>query len=282
MIEISEKIRLLNKLLEKSKQVTVEDSQDPDFKAWKNLVERTFVKVFGPDSIEFKHFITLRFFYLINTSFSYYDHTSDHLKCFRESLKMLTSSIHQYVEELEEQQINLPVKTEKNIDDSISKIFISHASKDASIVEEMIEILETIGLDSHQIFCTSFEGYGIGLGENFLDSIQEELSSDSLVIFILSKNFYESPVCLCEMGATWVLAKQHIPVLVPPLNYSDIKGVIPQTQGFKINDPLKLNVFKEKIEELFSIKNTVNMSTWERKRDRIVSRIERSLSETCA
>ena len=135
----------------------------------------------------------------------------------------------------------------------------------------MIEILESIGLDSNQIFCTSFEGYGIELGENFLDSIKNELSSDSLVIFILSKNFYESAICLCEMGAAWVLVKEHIPVLIPPLDFSDVKGVIPLSQGFKINEPLKLNLFKEKIEKIFSLENTVGMSTWERKRDRILS-----------
>lgn len=281
MIETKEKIRLLNKLLEKSEEVTVENSDDPTFKGWKNLVERTFIKVFGKDSMEFEHFSELLFFYRIMVSFGYEDNTADHLRCFREDFKMLINSIKQYIEELEEQQSILPTKVEMNIDNSISKVFISHASKDFEIVEEMIEILETIGLDSNQIFCTSFEGYGIGLGDNFLDSIQSELSSDSLVIFMLSKNFYQSPVCLCEMGATWVLAKQHIPVLVPPLDYSDVKGVIPLTQGFKINEPLKLNLFKEKIEELFSVKNPMSMSTWERKRDRIVSRIEKSISEVC-
>jgi len=110
-----------------------------------------------------------------------------------------------------------------------------------------------------------------------LIKIKEELSSDSLVILVLSKNFYESPVCLCEMGATWVLAKEHIPVLVPPFDFSDMKGVIPLSQGLKINEPLKLNLLKEKIEKDFDLKTTMSSSTWERKRDRIVSRIDKSL-----
>jgi len=96
-------------------------------------------------------------------------------------------------------------------------------------------------------------------------------------MFILSRNFYESPVCLCEMGATWVLANEHIPVLVPPLDYSDVKGVIPLTQGLKINDPLKLNSLKTKIEKLFTIEKPLSFSTWERKRDRILSRIKNSI-----
>lgn len=278
MIDIAEKIRLLKKLLEKSSSITVENSDDPNFKTWKNLVERTFFKVFGKDSPEFEHFSDLSFFYSV-ISFGGEDDTADHLRCFREDFSILKSSIELYIEELEEQPGITISSNIKKPESPITKVFISHASKDSDVVEEMIELLESIGLDSNQIFCTSFEGYGIELGGNFLDSIKGELSSDSLVIFILSKSFYESPVCLCEMGATWVLAKEHIPVLIPPLDYSDVKGVIPLSQGFKINEPLKLNLFKEKIEKTFLIQNTVNMSTWERKRDRILARIEKSIAE---
>lgn len=279
MLPSSEKIRLLKKLLEKASSVTVENCDDPNFKTWKNLVERTFIKVFGKESTEFQHFNDLDFSSHAGVYFLDSDYSADHLRCFQKDFSMLKSSIEQYIEEIEEQGVEALELVEESIEQPITKLFISHASKDSDIVEEMIEILESIGLNSNQIFCTSFEGYGIELGENFLDSIKGELSSDSLVIFILSKSFYESPVCLCEMGATWVLAKEHIPVLVPPLDYADVKGVIPLSQGFKINEPLKLNLFKEKIEKVFSLKGTVSMSTWERKRDRILSRIEKSIGK---
>lgn len=280
MLDGNKKLRLLNKLLLKSEKVTVENSGDPVFKSWKNLVERTFIKVFGKESTEFEHFSDLKFFYRVSFVFEDSDFTEDHLRRFREDFKMLVSSIKQYIEEIEEQG-GFESNNQDEDSSGISKVFISHASKDVNVVEEMIEILESIGLDSNQIFCTSFEGYGIGLGENFLDSIKGELASDSLVIFMLSQNFYESPVCLCEMGASWVLAKEHIPILVPPLDYSDVKGVIPLTQGFKINESLKLNLFKEKMEKVFSIDNVMSMSTWERKRDRIVTRIEKIITEAC-
>lgn len=276
MIGVKDKIKYLQKLIDKSSEVTVEDNSDPKFKNWKNLVERTFIKVFGKNSIEFEQFSELYFSYQVTFMFGDSDFTLDHLRCFREDFAILISSIKQYIEDFEElSDVSLPAQI---TDKPVSKIFISHASKDSEVVEEVIEILESIGLESNQIFCTSFDGYGIEFGENFLDSIKNELSSDSLVIFILSKSFYESPVCLCEMGATWVLAKEHIPVLVPPLDFKDIKGVIPLSQGFKINDPLKLNLFKEKIEGTFAIGNKLSASTWERKRDRILSRINNSIA----
>lgn len=279
IISNNEKVRLLKKLIEKSKSVTVENSNDINFKSWKNLVERTFIKVFGNESTEFIHFCKLRFsaYTPITIGPSYTDYTQNHLKEFRESFTMLNSSIEQYIEELEDQMIDSPIEALDSEDKPLSKVFISHASADSHLVEEVIEILETIGLESNQIFCTSFEGYGIDLGANFLDKIKEELSSDSLVIFILSENFYKSPVCLCEMGATWVLAKEHIPMIIPPLDYSDIKGVIPLSQGLKINETMKLNSLKDKLENDFYLNNKLSSSTWERKRDRIIARIEKHL-----
>jgi hypothetical protein len=270
------KIELLKRLIEKSKEVVNKSSSDPNFKVWKNNVERTFMKVFGEDSHEVKEFKKLKFFYnpMMYTLGS--DFTQDHIRCFNRDFDITIKQINSYIEELElEKEPEEEKKDKIEIKDkTVNKIFISHSSNDSTIVEEMIEILETVGLKSEQVFCSSFEGYGIDLGENFLERIKSELDSNVLVIFILSKNFYASPVSLCEMGAAWIKTREHIPVLIPPFDYKDIEGVIPLTQGFKINEPLKLNLFKQKIEELFGL-DPIDFSTWERKRDRILGRIEK-------
>lgn len=155
------------------------------------------------------------------------------------------------------------------------KIFISHATADKEIVELLIDLLEDIGLKSNQIFCSSFEGYGIPLGENFLDRIKHELASDVMVLFMITNNFYESKVCLCEMGAAWALSKGHIPIVVPPLSYSDIQGVIPLTQGLLINDVPKLNSLKEKLELDFEIQGKISANIWERKRKKFVESLNK-------
>lgn len=155
------------------------------------------------------------------------------------------------------------------------KIFISHATADKEIVELLIDLLEDIGLKSNQIFCSSFEGYGIPLGEGFLDRIKQELASDVVVLFIITNNFYESKVCLCEMGAAWALSKGHIPIVVPPLSYSDIKGVIPLTQGLLINDAPKLNSLKDKLEQDFKIQEKISANIWERKRKKFIESLDK-------
>ena len=73
-----------------------------------------------------------------------------------------------------------PAPSVENKGNALKKIFISHATKDKEIIEELIDLLENIGINSAQIFCSSFEGYGIPLGENFLDKIKQELSSEVL------------------------------------------------------------------------------------------------------
>lgn len=279
MVDRNEKLRLLRKLMEKSEKVTVENSSDPEFKSWKNLVERTFVTVFGKESTEFEHFSELLFYYPAMVVTSRSDYRADHLRAFQRDFKLLKDAINQYIEDIEEAEpIGINQFSLANGASTASKVFISHASMDSSIVEELVELLESMGLDSNQIFCSSFEGYGIDLGEDFLASIKNELQGDVLVLFVLSRNFYSSPVCLCEMGAAWVLSKNHIPILIPPLDYADVKGVIPLTQGLKINEPLKLNLLKEKIESLFALTDRLPMSTWERKRNRAVARIESVIS----
>jgi len=156
------------------------------------------------------------------------------------------------------------------------KIFISHSSLDSKIVEKVIDTLEAIGVPSDKIFCSSFEGYGVKLGSDFLDVIKNELNSEVLVLFVLSNNFYSSVVSLCEMGATWVRTNQHIPILIPPFNYDDIKGVIPTTHGMKINEKEKFNTLKEIVEQFIGLE-PVGVSVWERRRDKILKEIKEVL-----
>jgi hypothetical protein len=100
---------------------------------------------------------------------------------------------------------NVAKESENNTDKIVvKKIFISHSSQDKDIVPKLIDYMRAIGVSPRNIFCSSFEGYGIPLGENFLERIKSEITSKTLVIFVLSSNFYDSAVSLCEMGAAWV------------------------------------------------------------------------------
>jgi hypothetical protein len=264
------KINTLQTLLDGAVNIQSTSSSDPNFKVWKNKVEKNLLKIFGKDSIELRDFTRLKFFYnpMIYTLGS--DFTREHREYFARDLDFLLKSLASYIEEIKEWEED--DETINNYQPP-SKVFISHASSDAKCVEEIIDLLENIGLNSNQIFCSSFEGYGIDLGDNFLEAIKREISDSVIVLFILSKNFYASAICLCEMGATWVRSTQHIPILIPPFDFSDIKGVIPLTQGFKINDSKKWNLLKQKIETDFKL-SPIDFSAWERKRDKALETVD--------
>ena len=278
-METSKRIPALQRLLDQSVQVTTRNSSDPTFKTWKNTVERTLIRVFGDGSPEVQHFKQLRFFYQAIMMTLGADYSREHQEAFERDFQIIIASLKNYIEELQQEQKDDSAFTVRSGERTILRVFISHAAADFEIVEELVELLEIVGLTHEQIFCTSFAGYGIELGDDFLDAIRSELlNADALVLFVLTQRFYASPVCLCEMGATWVLAKEHIPVLVPPFEFDNIKGVIPLTQGFKINDPFKLNLFKQKIETVFGITSELPHAAWERKRDRVLDRINAKIA----
>jgi hypothetical protein len=276
-MESTEKLRRLENLLDRANNANF-SYQDTNFLNWKNEVERNLEKIYGRESTEFFHFSKLRFCYTV-ARMSGGDYSSSHRQCFDKDYSLLKKSLIEYIDEIKNYEVSRENIFNKNVDTMNKKIFISHATKDKTLIEEIIELIESIGVESEKIFCSSFEGYGIPLGENFLERIKQELSSEVLVLFVLTQNFYESKICLCEMGAAWALSKNHVPIVVPPLNYIDIQAVIPLTQGLLINDSSKLNSFKDKLENDFRIESKLTFSAWERKRDRFIRDINTHLSD---
>lgn len=156
------------------------------------------------------------------------------------------------------------------------KIFISHSSKDVEYVDKFVDLLEDIGLRGEQIFCSSVPGYDIPLGKNIFDKLLSQFKDYKLhVIFILSKNFYDSPVCLNEMGAAWALSAESNFILLPGFDFTEIKGVIDKDNiGIKLdgeNRDLrnKLNQLKDNIIQEFNL-SEINSVRWEDKRNKFI------------
>jgi len=156
---------------------------------------------------------------------------------------------------------------------NMNKLFISHSSKDDTKIKPFIDLIENIGVPHTSIFYSSHPAYGVGLGENIFTRLKTELEGDVFALFMLSDNFYNSPVCLCEMGAVWIKSNKQIPILIPPFDFNSVQGVFTGSLGFKLDDKKQLNNFKSDLESYFKL-TPINYTRWEEKRDEYLSKIE--------
>jgi hypothetical protein len=95
-------------------------------------------------------------------------------------------------------------------------VFVSHAASDKQVADELYDLLQTgCDLRREDIVCSSVEGAGIATGDDFIRWIDEHLARSSLVLLLLSSNYFASKYCLAEMGAAWALKKAVYPIVLP-------------------------------------------------------------------
>lgn len=105
-----------------------------------------------------------------------------------------------------------------------NKIFISHCAKDKVAVEALVDLIgENIHLGSDNLFCSSVHGFDVMVGKNFMDNIMGQYMEHNLfVLYVLSINYMDSPICLNEMGASWMTKTDSIGILLPGFNIDDL------------------------------------------------------------
>lgn len=160
------------------------------------------------------------------------------------------------------------------------KIFISHSSKDVEYVSALVDLLCDIGLNAEHIFCSSVPGYGIPLDHDIYDFLKQQFQEHDLhVFFILSDNYYDSPACLNEMGATWILQTNYTSILLPGFEFRKIDGAInPRKIAIKLDglqDDLKekLGQLKDNLIAEFGLPNLPSIR-WEKKRDEFIAELQ--------
>ncbi len=166
------------------------------------------------------------------------------------------------------------------------KIFFSHSSKNKEEIRLLVELVEDIGIPHEKIICTSIPGYGVPEGENIYKWIKKQIGNPGLrVIYLLSQDYYTSPICLNEMGAAWATGAKETIFLINGFEFSDIKGCLDSNQeGINLSGDIqetkyRLNEFKNKLISEFELPD-MNLSKWERRRDLFMDRyLQRTIGE---
>jgi hypothetical protein len=158
----------------------------------------------------------------------------------------------------------------------VPHLFISHASADKKFIDAFVDLLQTgIGLNHDQVFCTSLEGMDIPMGKDFIKFIHDKIQDPFLVIMVVTPSYYESAFCLCELGAAWAMSHSSFPIICPPIEYSDLEGVLKNKEVGKIDNPEDLDSLRDRIIEDADIENPSPTSRWNVKRDQFLKKIKR-------
>lgn len=158
------------------------------------------------------------------------------------------------------------------------KIFISHNEKDEPFAKALTKLLLEVGIQHKDIFCSSFPGFGVPMGDKIIETIKSEFDKHQLIVlFIHSPRFYMSHVSLCEMGAAWILGCKVFSFLTKDCSFNELTGVIKADEmvfrAGQTNTYHTLNDFKDYLSKKFPL-SFDNTSAWESLRNDFIQAVD--------
>lgn len=103
------------------------------------------------------------------------------------------------------------------------RIFISHSSKDKKYGDSIEKLICGLNIKDDQLIYTSHPLHKIPLGKKIYDYLRENINDQVFIIILWSNNYLESPACLAEMGAAWVLQSKCISLFTPDFSFGNPK-----------------------------------------------------------
>lgn len=147
-------------------------------------------------------------------------------------------------------------------------IFLSHRSSDKKYGDALEKLIVGLGVKNHQLIYTSHPLHKIPLDKNIYDYLRENIGRDTFVIILWSDEYLDSPACLNEMGAAWVMQTDYTNIYTPKFSFGNPKyhqcAVDTRKMGAVLNGDqhCKANMieFKNKIVKMFDLH--VDEQTW--------------------
>ncbi len=135
-------------------------------------------------------------------------------------------------------------------------VFISHSHDDADLADGLVELLIS-GADvpRSSIYCSSVGGTRSDPGGSYADDIRNAIRNAALNIIVVSEAFQASPYCQAELGAIWAREDANpFPLLVPPIGYAQLGGVLSGSQAETLSDPASLDRLYDRVTSALDIR----------------------------
>ncbi len=160
------------------------------------------------------------------------------------------------------------------------KVFISHKQEDKPFADALVGLINfIIGPSGDKVFCSSIPGYGIRQSRDIIDDLKAQFDEHNIFMVIIhSPRYYNSTICLNEMGASWILGTKFSSFMTKDCTYDLLNGVIGKEKiCININEErgmlnAHLNDFKNDLLSFFGV-GAIDESKWEHARDRFVKEV---------
>lgn len=161
------------------------------------------------------------------------------------------------------------------------KVFISHKKEDKAYADALVNLINFIlGADGDKIFCSSIPGYGIRQSRDILDELKRQFDQyEVYMVIIHSPRYYQSAICMNEMGASWALGTKFSSFLTNDCKLENLHGVVNQEKiCIDLDDDPDmlnghLNEFKDDLIEFFH-SNAIDQTKWENARSRFIKEVK--------
>lgn len=105
------------------------------------------------------------------------------------------------------------------------EIFISHRTTDSDVADMIKDFLVNTGIPNDKIFCSSLPGNDTS--ETIAPEVKSHLQKSTIIVLLLSRDYYTSPYCLNEAGIAWYLDDVlAIPIGLPEINHKNMYGFL--------------------------------------------------------
>lgn len=117
------------------------------------------------------------------------------------------------------------------------QIFISHNKEHEKYGFFIMRMFDLLGLNIEDTFIfTGCALTGVPHSQDIYDYLKSCFREDIYVIFLFSRHFYDSNICIAETGAAWATNRNHSNVIID-IDYGDIdKPIDNAKQGFGIGN----------------------------------------------